>query len=128
MRHVEQIAQRPHPMGTADHARVRDYIVGQLSSLGLSPEIQQATGIGTRDRQAGRVQNILARLRGSARNGKAVLVMVHYDGIEAGPSASDDAAGCAALLETLRALRARTRPLQHDVVALFTDGEESGLL
>jgi hypothetical protein len=128
MRHVEQIAQRPHPMGTADHGRVRDYIVGQLSSLGLSPEIQQATGIGTRDRQAGHVQNILARLPGSVPNGKAVLVMVHYDGIEAGPSASDDAAGCAALLETLRALRARNGPLQHDIVALFTDGEESGLL
>jgi hypothetical protein len=128
MRHVEQIAQRPHPMGTADHGRVRDYLVGQLSSLGLTPQIQQATAIGTRDRHAGRVQNILARLPGSAPNGKAVLVMVHYDGIEAGPSASDDAAGCAALLETLRALRAHNRPLKNDVVALFTDGEESGLL
>ncbi|HMI44430.1 MAG TPA: hypothetical protein VK516_12440, partial [Gemmatimonadaceae bacterium] len=28
MRHVEQIAQRPHPMGTVDHDRVRDYIAG----------------------------------------------------------------------------------------------------
>jgi len=35
MRHVAQIAQRPHPMGTADHDRVRDYIIGQLSALGL---------------------------------------------------------------------------------------------
>src|SRR5687768_7831820 len=128
MRHVEQIAQRPHPMGTADHGRVRDYIVGQLSALGLTPQIQLTTAIGTRDRHAGRVQNILARLPGSVPNGRAVLVMVHYDGIEAGPSASDDAAGCAALLETLRALRAQNRPLKNDVVALFTDGEESGLI
>lgn len=128
MRHVEQIAQRPHAMGTADHDRVRDYIVDQLSALGLRPQIQQATAIGTRYRHAGRVQNILARLPGSDPNGKAVLVMVHYDGIEAGPAAADDGAGCAALLETLRALRARKRPLTHDVVALFTDGEESGLL
>ncbi len=128
MRHVEQIARRPHPMGTADHDRVRDYIVGQLSALGLSPQIQQATAIGTRYRQAGRVQNILARLPGADPNGKAVLIMVHYDGVEAGPAASDDGAGSAALLETLRALRARKRPLAHDVIALFTDGEESGLL
>ena len=35
MRHVEQIAQRPHSMGTADHDRVRDYILGQLSGLGM---------------------------------------------------------------------------------------------
>ena len=33
MRHVEQIAERPHPMGTADHDRVRDYIVDQILSL-----------------------------------------------------------------------------------------------
>src|SRR5450830_880393 len=128
MRHVEQIAQRPHAMGTADHDRVRDYIVEQLSALGLRSQIQQATAIGTRYQQAGRVQNILARLPGSDPNGKAVLVMVHYDGVEAGPAASDDGAGAAALIETLRALRARKQPLAHDVVALFTDGEEAGLL
>src|SRR5450756_2867588 len=58
MRHVEQIAQRPHAMGTADHDRVRDYIVEQLSALGLRSQIQQATAIGTRYQQAGRVQNL----------------------------------------------------------------------
>ncbi len=128
MPHVEQMAQRPHPMGTTDHDRVRDYIVGQLSALGLSPQIQRTTGIGTRYQHAGRVQNILARIPGSGPNAKAVLVMVHYDGVEAGPSASDDAAGSAAVLESLRALRARKQPLVNDVIALFTDGEESGLL
>src|SRR5437868_7217904 len=128
MKHVEQIAQRPHPIGSADHDRVRDYIVGQLSALGVTPQIQQTTAIGTRYQEAGRVQNILARLPGSDPNGKAVLVMAHYDGVEAGPAASDDGAGCAALLETLRALRARERPLAHDIIALFTDGEEAGLL
>src|SRR4051812_36351009 len=128
MRHVVQIAQRPHPMGTADHDRVRDYIVGQISTLGLTPEIQQATAIGTRYQEAGHVQNILTRLPGRERKGRAVLIVAHYDGVEAGPAASDDGAGCAALLETLRALRARKFPLTHDIVALFTDGEESGLL
>jgi len=128
MRHVEQIAQRPHPMGTADHDRVRDYVVGQLSALGLQPQIQQTTAIGTRYQQAGHVQNILARVPGSDLNGKTVLIMAHYDGVEAGPAASDDGAGSAALIETLRALRASKRPLAHDVIALFTDGEESGLL
>jgi hypothetical protein len=128
MRHVAQIAERPHPMGTADHDRVRDYIVGQLSAIGLRAEIQQATAIGTRYQQAGHVQNIVARLPGSVPGGKAVLIVAHYDGVEAGPAASDDGAGSAAILETLRALRARNRPLTHDVIALFTDGEEAGLL
>lgn len=128
LHHVEEIAQRPHPMGTPDHDRVRDYIFAQLTALGLRPQVQVATGIGTRYQEAGRVQNIIAWLPGSDTKGKAVLISAHYDGVGAGPSASDDGAGCAALLETLRALRARKQPLAHDVIALFTDGEEAGLL
>ena len=111
LHHVEEIAQRPHPLGTADHDRVRDYIIAQLTSLGLRPQVQNATAIGTRYQEAGRVQNIAAWMPGSDAKGKAVLLMVHYDGVGAGPAASDDGAGCAALLETLRALRARARTI-----------------
>jgi hypothetical protein len=128
MRDLGEIAKRPHPMGTADHDRVRDYIVARLTALGLKPEIQQTTALGTRYQEAGRVQNILARLPGNVAGGKAVLVVAHYDGVEAGPAAADDGAGTAAILETLRGLRASNRPLRNDVIALFTDGEESGLL
>src|SRR5512133_3696025 len=128
LRHVEQIAARPHPMGTADHDRVRDYIAAQLTQLGVKPQYQQTTAIGTRYQEVGRVQNILAWLAGGDAKGKAVLLVAHYDGVGAGPAASDDAAGSAALLETVRALRARKQPLAHDVIVLFTDGEESGLL
>ncbi len=128
MRHVAQIAQRPHPLGGADHDRVRDYIVAQITALGLQPQVQRTTAVGTRYQEAGRVENVLAWIPGSEANGKALLLMVHYDGVGAGPAASDDGAGVAALLETLRALRARKTPLAHDVMALFTDGEESGLL
>jgi len=128
LRHVEEIAARPHPMGSADHNRVRDYIAGQLTQLGVKPQIQQATAIGTRYQEAGRVQNILAWLPGGDTKGKAVLLVAHYDGVGAGPAASDDAAGCAALLETVRALRARKQPLAHDIIVLVTDGEEAGLL
>ena len=128
MRHVEQIAQRPHSLGSADHDRVRDYIVAQLTTLGMQPQVQHATAIGTRYREAGRVENILARIPGSEPGSKAVLIMAHYDGVEAGPAAADDGAGAAAILETLRALHARKQPLRHDVIALITDGEESGLL
>ena len=128
MRHVEQIASRPHPMGTEDHDRVRDYIVAQLTQLGVKPQLQVTTGLGTRYQIAGRVQNIVAWLPGTDAKGKAVLLAVHYDGVGAGPAAADDGAGVAALLETVRALRSQKRPLAHDVVVLFTDGEESGLL
>jgi hypothetical protein len=131
MAHVKMIAQRPHAVGMADHDRVRDYILAQLAALGVTPQLQNATGIGTRYQMAGRVQNIVAELPGAEANGQSILLMAHYDGVEAGPAASDDGAGSAALLETLRALqalRAHKAPLARGVVFLFTDGEEAGLL
>jgi hypothetical protein len=127
MKHVLAIAQRPHPIGSAEHDRVRDYLVAQLSNLGLGPQIQNATGVGTRYADAGRVQNIVARLPGTQNGGPAVLLVAHYDSVEAGPGAADDSAGIAAILETVRALRAGA-PLVHDVIVLFTDGEESDML
>src|SRR5215207_8257587 len=33
--HVERIAERPHPVGSAANAEVREYLVGQLAALGL---------------------------------------------------------------------------------------------
>ena len=127
MKHVVAIAQRPHPIGSAEHDRVRDYLVAQLSILGLEPQIQNATGVGTRSADAGRVQNILARITGGQSGGPAVLLVAHYDSVEAAPGAADDGAGIAAILETVRAVRAGA-PLLHDIIVLFTDGEEPGLL
>jgi hypothetical protein len=127
MKHVLAIAQRPHPIGSAEHDRVRDSLVAHLSDLGLGPQIQNATGVGTRYADAGRVQNILARMPGRQNGGRAVLLVAHYDSVEAGPGAADDSAGIAAILETVRALRAGA-PLVHDVIVLFTDGEESDML
>src|SRR5829696_7261549 len=40
--HVEQIAEQPHPVGSAPNAEVRDYLVDRLAALGLRPTVQQA--------------------------------------------------------------------------------------
>jgi hypothetical protein len=126
--HIEAIARAPHRMGSAEHARVRGYLVEQLKGLGLSPEIQEAVvSLPARGgARVARVQNVMARMRGS-EGGKAVLLVAHYDTRSMTPGASDDGYGVAALLETLRALAA-DGPRPRDVIALFTDGEEEGLL
>jgi hypothetical protein len=125
--HVRVLAQRPHPVGSADHARVRDYVVAELARLGASPTVQRTTAVGTRFPMSGHVENVVARLPGRAASGPAVLLVAHYDGVASGPAAADDGAGTAALLETVRALRAAP-PLAHDVIVLVTDAEEQGLL
>lgn len=126
MVHLREIAQRPHPAGSADHARVRAYLLAQLRALGIPAEVQEATGVSTRYAVVGRVRNVVARIPGTAGGGQAVLLMSHYDGVAAGPAAADAGSGTVALLEAARALKAGP-PLARDVILLWTDAEESGL-
>lgn len=132
MPHVQAIAERRHPSGSAAHRSARDYIAGRLSELGLDVEIQRSEVVdryGQRpDRErAASVENIVGRLEGSGGDGKALVLMAHYDSVAAGPGAADDAMGVAAILETLRAL-GQGQPLANDVIAVITDAEEAGLL
>jgi len=127
--HLRAFARVPHPVGTPAHDAVRDYIVQQLSALGVQPEVQTATVVSPRwgsPYNAATVYNVLARLPGDAST-KAVMLAGHYDSVSAGPGASDDGHSVAMQLETLRALLHSPR-LRNDVVFLFTDSEEGGLL
>ena len=121
---VRVIAQRPHPVGSADHDRVRDYVLGEFTRLGLTPAVQ--AGVGEFYRFKGKAENIIARLPGAA-NTRPVMLAAHYDSTRRGPGAGDDAHAVAVLLETLRALR-QSAPLRNDVIFLVTDGEENGML
>src|SRR5918994_980550 len=94
LEHVRAIAQKPHPMGSPENEAARDYLLEELSALGLEPEVQKATAVtccsheGAAD--AGKPENVLARLEGTAKGGKAFLVAAHYDSVTRGPGASDD--------------------------------------
>lgn len=129
MKHLEAIARTPRPIGSAEHAAAREYIVGELRAQGLEPEVQEALAIGRRPGQShvATVRNVIGVLKGSGGRGKAVLLASHYDSVLRGPGAGDDGAAVASMLETLRALKANA-PLQNDVIFLFTDAEEAGLL
>lgn len=129
IQHVKAIARAPRPIGSANQAAARDYIFGQLRAFGLEAEIQKTTALSETSASfflAGTIENVLARKKG-ASDGRAVLLVAHYDSVPAGPGANDDGAGVAALLETARALTA-SAPLQNDIIFLFTDSEETGLL
>ena len=42
MKHLTVIAREPHPTGSIANGRVRGYIVEQIQSLGLNPELQKS--------------------------------------------------------------------------------------
>ncbi len=127
--HIRAISQNPHPLGTAEHTRVREYILNELKNLELKPEVQIAqnidSGASGYARIAG-VHNLMTRIPGRNNSG-AILLMAHYDSVPDSPGANDDSAGVAAILEILRIL-AVSEPLRNDVIALITDGEEIGMV
>lgn len=114
----------PHPMGTPANARVRDRIVARLAGMGYEVDIQRRFACNAAA-VCGMVENIIARQPG-ARRESAVLLTAHYDSVGAGPGASDDGVGTAAMLEVARVLRGRS--FRNPVAILITDGEEAGLL
>lgn len=126
--HLAHIARAPHPAGSAEHAVVRDYLVRELSALGLQPEVQSTFSTRASDwgGWAGEVHNVVVRVPGTAGGGKALLLAAHYDSVHTGPGAADNGASVAAALETLRALGGSR--LRNDVIVLFSDSEEFGLL
>jgi len=135
MADVRAIAQRPHPVGSAEHARVRAHLLQRMQALGLVVSTQVAPlndGAARFQRQYGRdpasvqATNLIGVLPGRNPALPAVALMAHYDTTEHSPGAADDSAGVAAILETIRAVRARG-PADRTLVVLFTDAEELAL-
>lgn len=130
---IQRIAARPHPIGSAANAAVRDYLIGRMTTLGLQPAVQAGLGLQTGTSGAetwlvgGHVENVVGVLPGKDRTKPALALMAHYDSVPASPGAADDATGVAVVLEVARALKAKGTP-ERDVIVILTDGEEAGLL
>jgi hypothetical protein len=126
MRDLAVVAAAPHPTGSPRNAAVRDYLVGQIRALGLTPQIQRATltrwarhpGIA----EVTTVENILVRVPGTD-NSRAIMVEGHYDSVPTTAGATDCGSCTVTALEALRAIVAGP-PLKNDVIFLFADGEE----
>jgi hypothetical protein len=132
---VAAMAPVPHPVGSPAHAMVRDYLIRRMTELGLSPQVQRAQSqrIAGKGRGlsaivlGGDVENVIGVLPGRSRNAPALVLMAHYDSVYGSPGAADDIAGVASALEVIRAIKTHGTPAR-DVMLVFTDGEEAGLL
>ncbi|MBV9571874.1 MAG: M20/M25/M40 family metallo-hydrolase [Alphaproteobacteria bacterium] len=122
--------ERPHPVGSVENAAVRARILNELATLHVPSHTFTAFSCnawhGFSFVACATVTDIVADV--VPGEGKAIVMMAHYDSVPAGPGASDDQSGVATILETIRALKAAHVAGSHPVMALFTDGEEAGLL
>lgn len=73
------------------------------------------------------VQNIIVRLAGSSKSRDSLMLNCHFDSVPGSPGASDDAANCAIMMETLRVLSKSNTRLKHPIIFLFNGAEETPL-
>lgn len=129
---IRAFASVPHPIGSPANHTARDYVVGRMAALGLSPQVRPGVGV-MKSRWAkgaafgGQVENIVGVLPGRDRAAPALALMAHYDSVPGSPGAADDAAGVSSILEIARILKTHGPPAR-DVIFVITDGEEAGLL
>ena len=135
MTDVRRIARAPHPVGSAEHQQVQAYLVQRLAALGLQPSLQSGAlspaAVARIKKDGGdagalRAVNIVGILPGRDPGLPAVALMAHYDSVPNSPGAADDASGVAAILEAVRAIKARGGA-DRTLVVLLTDAEELNL-
>src|SRR6266404_383150 len=126
MDHVrKQIEIGPHPPGTSELARTRDYIINELKSYGLSVSSDRFNA--TTPQGEKQMVNITGEIPGESKD--SIIISSHYDTkyfkdmLFVG--ANDPATSVAALLEIGRVLgSAKEKPLLTYKL-IFFDGEEA---
>ena len=72
--------------------------------------------------------NVVGEIRGSEKAEEVVVLGAHLDSNDLGPGALDNAVGCAALLETARAIKNLGMKPKRTIRFVFFMGEEEGMI
>jgi hypothetical protein len=95
-RHVETLAAAPRTIYGPELEAAAAYIEGRFAAAGLRTRRQSYVMDGMR------CANIEAEVPGTSKAAELVIVGAHYDSVDEGPGADDNASGVAALLELAR--------------------------
>jgi hypothetical protein len=126
--HIREMSKTKHPSGSEEIKLVKEYLTSQLTELGLGFQIQSDSGKARRYvNKKIELNNIVSRIKGTGQ-GKALLILAHYDSEHYSYGAADDASGVATILEAIRAYLSTGKKSMNDIIILFTDGEEQDML
>ena len=158
MASINRLADEPHSVLRREaHDRARDDVIGMFTDLGYTAEVhsdplfdfsepvdKETFDMLSAEQQAAvkdaTADTIVVDVPGKSE--RTMALMAHYDSatVEAdengnqhitdgtSPGASDDGYGVAAIVETLRALKAEGRQPENSLKIVITDGEEIGLV
>lgn len=108
----------PNRFAIENKRPAREYLAATLTSLGLTPQRHTYSADG---------ENIYAELKCGKPGADAIVLGAHYDSVRVAPGANDDGTGVVTVLGVARALM-RDKPKLHDVIFVFFDEEERGLV
>lgn len=112
----------PRVAGSDEEARAAEYLLRQFQEIGLAAE-KQAFSYQSADGKSVDSANIIATKPGNSS--RVVYVGAHYDSVDAGNGADDNASGVGVLLETARMLAETETPYTIKFIAF--GAEEDGL-
>ncbi len=72
--------------------------------------------------------NIVAEIPGEKKPDELVIIGAHFDDVVYGTGATDNASGCAVMMETMRILKSLDLKMDRTVRMVLWTGEEQGLL
>ena len=125
---LKEITKAPHYVGTKENKRVREFLIQKLKELDFNPEIQRGYVLNEKEKRMNQPVNIVAKIKGTESK-KSLLVFSHYDSaLTPSFGASDAGSGVVTILESLRAFKATGKQPKNDIIILFTDAEEVGLV
>ncbi|NPA37825.1 MAG: M20/M25/M40 family metallo-hydrolase [Chlorobi bacterium] len=127
---LKVISRSPHYAGNDAHDAVRIYLIDELKHLGLNVDTQEQVIFNRKWNSGVKANNIISVIEGENHSkGKSLLLLSHYDSrASASFGASDDGSGVVTILESIRAFLAKGQKPQNDIIILFSDAEELGLL
>jgi carboxypeptidase Q len=97
-------------------------LLGQGQSLRVRLDVSNKLG------PAFETSNVIGEIRGRERPDEILVVGAHLDSNDLGPGALDNAAGCGAVMETARAIKALGIAPRRTIRFVLFMGEEEGML
>ena len=155
---INRLADEPHSVLRREaHDRARDDVIGMFTDLGYTPTVHSDPMFDLSDPADKRIFDDLSAVQQATlkdaptdtivvdvpgKSERTMALMAHYDSatVEADENghqqitdgtslgAADDGYGVAAIVETLRALKAEGRQPENSLKIVITDAEEIGLI
>ncbi|KAJ3208219.1 hypothetical protein HDU67_006939 [Dinochytrium kinnereticum] len=137
--HLKIISEETHMYNSDYNLKVRQFLVdvlGEFQSLAASQGRADTIEIAKdninitdnwRRIQYYESNNVIVRIRGESPQRDALLISSHFDSTAVSKGVGDSGIAISVMLELVRTLIYNPR-LSHDVILLFNNGEEMGLL